>query len=405
MAVEPTVGTIEPVNVVEPGGDVNSPQPPPQNRTASRADSDRRLRQWQVAGIAVASKFLIFLFAAESYLILGNEPIHGFKGWLAILNRWDTVHYLDIAQHGYGGSGASRNLLAFFPAYPWAVRSFSLLFRDYLISALLVSALASVIAAVLLYRLAALDFSPGLARRAAWFLLIFPTSYFLHFAYAESLFLALALGSILAARIGRWADCGITGALAGLARINGLVLIPVLAYEAVLQYRKSGRLEWRFLAAAAPGLGFGGYLLLNLQATGDPLAFMAIQREHWYKHLAAPWTGIGGAIRSVLGRSPGDSQMFGTQELLFILLGLACTIYCWIKLRRAYAIWMTGNWLLFTCTSFVYSVPRYSLTMFPIFITFAVMARNKVWGSVITIWSLLFLSLFTSMFVRGQWAF
>src|SRR5215471_10766717 len=252
-----------------------------QDRAAIGADPVWKVEQWKVAATALAVKFLIFVFAAESYLILGNEPIHGFKGWLAILNRWDTVHYLDIAQHGYGGSGASRNLLAFFPAYPWAVRSFSLLFRDYLISALLVSALASVIAAVLLYRLAALDFSPGLARRAAWFLLIFPTSYFLHFAYAESLFLALALGSILAARMGRWADCGITGALAGLARINGLVLIPVLAYEAVLQYRKSGWLEWRFLAAAAPALGFGVYLLLNLEATGDPLAFLAVQREYW----------------------------------------------------------------------------------------------------------------------------
>jgi hypothetical protein len=50
-------------------------------------------------------------------------------------------------------------------------------------------------------------------------------------------------------------------------------------------------------------------------------------------------------------------------------------------------------------------MPRYMLTMFPIFILFALLARNRLWYAVITIWSLLFLALFTSLFVRGLWAF
>jgi hypothetical protein len=196
-----------------------------------------------------------------------------------------------------------------------------------------------------------------------------------------------------------------TGTLAGLARINGLVLIPVLAYEAALQYRKSRRLEWSFLAVAGPALGFGGYLFVNFRETGNPLAFMAVQREHWYKHLALPWNGMRETLSSIRWRPPAEAQMVGTQELLFILLGLACTIYCWVKLRRAYAIWMTGNWLLFTCTSFIYSVPRFTLVMFPIYMIFALLAGNKLWSAIVTLWSLLFLSLFTGLFVRGQWAF
>jgi hypothetical protein len=43
--------------------------------------------------------------------------------------------------------------------------------------------------------------------------------------------------------------------------------------------------------------------------------------------------------------------------------------------------------------------------MFPIFILFALLGRNRFWNAVITIWSLLFLALFTSLFVRGWWAF
>ena len=70
--------------------------------------------------------------------------------------------------------------------------------------------------------------------------------------------------------------------------------------------------------------------------------------------------------------------MIGTQEVTFIALGLVCTIVSWIKLRPVYSVWMTGNWILFVCVSFVLSVPRYTLTMFPIFILFAMLAARRV---------------------------
>jgi hypothetical protein len=66
---------------------------------------------------------------------------------------------------------------------------------------------------------------------------------------------------------------------------------------------------------------------------------------------------------------------------------------------------MTGNWLLFTSVTFIESTPRYTLTLFPIFILFALVAANRFWNAVITVWSLLFLALFAGLFVRGWWAF
>jgi hypothetical protein len=50
-------------------------------------------------------------------------------------------------------------------------------------------------------------------------------------------------------------------------------------------------------------------------------------------------------------------------------------------------------------------VPRYTLTMFPIFILFALLAARRVWFAVITIWSILYLAFFSSMFTWGRWAF
>jgi hypothetical protein len=67
---------------------------------------------------------------------------------------------------------------------------------------------------------------------------------------------------------------------------------------------------------------------------------------------------------------------------------------------------MILNWLLFVSTSFIQSVPRYTLTLFPLFILMALAAARNWWANVLfTVWSLLFLSLFVTQFVKGWWAF
>ena len=197
---------------------------------------------------------------------------------------------------------------------------------------------------------------------------------------------------------------GVFGALACLTRVNGLVLIPALVVEAGHQYWTTRRWQWQWLAIGIIPLGFGGYLLLNLYVTGDAFAFFAIQRQNFHKSLTWPWIGIDSSI-GALGREAAEAQMIGVQELLFIVLGLVCTVVSWIKLRPIYSVWMTVNWLLFTSVTFVLSVPRYTLTMFPIFILFAMLATRRIWLAVLTFWSILYLGLFASVFVWGRWAF
>jgi Gpi18-like mannosyltransferase len=360
---------------------------------------------WRIIATVFALKAVVFVFAAQSYQIISNNRLHGFRGWLDSLARWDTVHFLNIAQNGYSGTGPDRILLAFFPLYPWTTRGVAYVAGDYLISALLVSTAASVAVALLLFRLARQDFPESIAERAVWFLFIFPTSYFLHFAYTESLFMALALGALLAARKKLWMAAGLLGALACLTRITGLVLTLALVAEVIEEFRRDRRFDPRWLWIAVVPAGFAVYLLINSALTGDPFAFLAIQKEHWHKSAAPPWTGIRQVLDSISWRPAGESQVMGTQEFLFIVLGLVGTIYSWVKLRIAYSVWMTANWLIFTGTSFVYSVPRYALTLFPVFILFGRVAQNPLWNSVITAWSLTFLALFSTLFVCGYWAY
>jgi len=114
---------------------------------------------------------------------------------------------------------------------------------------------------------------------------------------------------------------------------------------------------------------------------------------------------MGGAIGIMMGWEPGQAERVGAQELLCGLLGLIGVVASWIKLRPIYAMWLTGNWLLFASVTFLESMPRYTLTMFPIFILFGLAGGNRFWRVLITVWSLLFLALFSSLFMRGWWAF
>jgi Mannosyltransferase (PIG-V) len=103
---------------------------------------------------------------------------------------------------------------------------------NHVVSALIVSGTALLIGTVLFRRLVSIDFTPGVALRSAWFFLIFPTAYFLHVPYTESLFFVLIIGSLLAERRDCWWLVGMLGALSWTTRANPIILLPTLAVEA-----------------------------------------------------------------------------------------------------------------------------------------------------------------------------
>ncbi|SOD73269.1 mannosyltransferase PIG-V [Jatrophihabitans sp. GAS493] len=373
----------------------------------AEAPSEFRAFAGPIVALVLGVKLFIYMIGVIANEVFSNTGFNSMSARFDIWNRWDAPHYLSIAQYGYQTSGDPANFVVFFPGYPWMVRIFAVpLGGNYLLAAFAVSTVASIAAALLLGYLVRGDSGDSeLALRAVWFFLIFPTSYFLHLPYTESLFMACILGTFLAARMDKWLLAGIAGALATLTRINGLVLLPALAVEAYSQYRATGRIRLQWLWIALAGLGVAVYLYMNYHVYGRPFAFMTVQREHWYKTLQWPWTGIHSKIEAGHGAKPGDKQMLVDQELLYIVIGAVATIATWIWLRPSYAIWMTGNWLLFTSTSYILSTPRYTLTLFPIFILLAKVGRNRIVAMLVSVWSILFLGLFTSLFAIGQWAY
>ena len=99
-----------------------------------------------------------------------------------------------------------------------------------------------------------------------------------------------------------------------------------MAIEAWLQWRRGEpmRPSW----AGAPALvaaGFGIYLALNWSVYGDPLAFMAIQRLHWFKELKWPWEGIA-SVTGWFGDPNGDAALvYGWAEMAAIVVGGVAT--------------------------------------------------------------------------------
>lgn len=358
-----------------------------------------------VAAMVLVVKAAVLIFGALAFQVSDDERVRTLTGLLSIWNRWDGPQYLLIAQHGYAAAGDQRLALAFFPLYPWCIRLTTMVVRDAALGAFLVSTVASVVAGMAMMRLFAIDYPPRLARRAVWFLFIFPTSYFLHIDYSESLFLALVLASFLAARRERWMTAGLLGALAALTRPNGILLLPALGIEALWRLRETRRFERRWLWAGLVPIGFVVYLLLNYHVTGDPAAFLSVQREHWSHTLVPPWSSIRVNFDIARDGTPAQAATIGTQVLFYLAVGLAGTIAAAFSLRPSYTVWMALNWLLFTTQSWDISAPRYTLTMFPLFILLARLARRRTWDAGITVWSLMWLAAFASEFIHNQWAF
>lgn len=355
-----------------------------------------------------------------SYTVLWAKYVRSPHQWFEIWDQWDFGYYQKIAEFGYSGTDGST---AFYPLFPWLLRLVAYFSKSYLAAGLIVSGIAGIVAAILLRRLVQLDYRASVAMRSVWFFLIFPTAYFLHVGYGEGLFLALALASILAARMERWWLAGVLGAFCWMTRAPGAVIVPSAVparstshaplLGADLGQPHAGDFgplpagpswNWQWLWIAIVPIGFAVYLLINQSVSGDPFAFLQTRKLSFDQSFALPLAGIRQAIWAHYP-SPSEAEMMGAQELFFVALGFVCTIISWLKLRPVYATWMTGCWILSASVSFFRSIPRYTLTMFPIFILFALLGKNRFWAGVLTVWSLLLFALFAVLFARGEWAF
>lgn len=318
--------------------------------------------------------------------------------------HWDAPHYLAIARFGYARSGDLRNLIAFFPLYPALIQALATTGLPLWVAALVLNNAGGLLATILLYEVGRHQGSDPAAFRAAVLFNVFPTAYFLFNGYTEGVFCAFAFGAVLAARRERWLLAGTLGGLAAATRLTGLALLPLLAVEVWMARRRLRRLATALLAILMPAGGFALYLAVNWLVLGDALAFVQVQRDHWYHRLSAPWVGLYAAARGLAWRTPWEKLTVGGGELVAGIGAYLTTALAAIRLRPGDAVYAAVLTVLMTFLPFWLSIPRYLLAMFPLFL---LLGRIRILQVQIALTALFATGLlvFSVAFAKGYWAF
>lgn len=207
--------------------------------------------------------------------------------------RWDGTHYVKLVELGYGGyvENGQNLFLVFFPLYVWIVRAVRLLIPNTALAGMLVSFLCFGGGSVYLYALTAGEYGERKARRTLALLWAFPFSFFFGGIMTESLFFLTTTAGLYHIRKHQWWRVSLWGIAAALTRMQGVILIGAAVAELVnwkqpfckrgTERRKAlTEILKRLPLLCTPVLGSLGYLVLNYYVTGDPLAFLTMQK-HW----------------------------------------------------------------------------------------------------------------------------
>ena len=311
------------------------------------------------------------------------------RGWhfspyrlLDIWGRWDTGWYMSIVHNGYmlqADHTQQQTNLTFFPLYPMFVRLILLPIPDswqtdgvVLLVGVLVSNLCLLGALFLLYLFAQeITHDVGVAQRTVYYLLLFPTAFFLSCFYTDAPFLLLSVAALYAAQRRLWAWAALAAALLSITRPLGVLITPALAwiYLSSLDWRireVRANVLWLLLAPVP----FLLYLAWMGQATGDWLAPLNAQQA-FFRGFAWPW-------QTLFAPAHPHPLITPLEQFFLALFLIVATIACWRLPSAAYGLWVWALTLPFLFTGTTTSSLRYIVVAFPVYIVLAQWGKHVV---------------------------
>ena len=363
---------------------------------AEQAPGMKKTKLWGLPGklsSGLTEIILLFLVSRGVLTIVGVLSItligrrtggrlewdHPPYSWLDIWGQWDTGWYLDIAQNWYSAEAHYHNLCnyAFFPFYPTLIKLLGAVIGNHYYAGLIISNVSLLGAAILLYKLVELDHDQEVAIHSVKYLFIWPTSFILSGVLSEALFLLLVLGCFYYARKGAWPKAGIAGFFLSLTRVNGVCVSIPLLYEYMKgkNFRLKG-IRADILALGLLPLGLLVFCVYNYYLTGDYLAFVHIQSA-WGRHFDNPLkklvNGMFGATRpSSIVAAWFTGFTLASLAIFYQRIPLSYLLFCFISLFLPLS---TG----------LMSMPRYTVVLFPVFILFALLGKDKKVDTAFTI--------------------
>jgi hypothetical protein len=339
----------------------------------------------------------------------------------ATVVRWDAIHYIYIAQSGY----KEVQDTVFFPFYPLLIKVGGVVVRSDVIAGVVISLVAFVVALVLLHRLAREELDIRAADATVWLLAFAPMSLFFTAVYTESLFLALSVGALYAARHERWALACCLAAVAAVTRVPGVLLIVPIAifyWQSPPHVRRAK--PWQVAWLALPALALAAFLAYMQKQGFGWSAPIKNQTGHAHEHtFSGPiWTVthavsdgisgfghiIGGSAAITNGFSSGLSNSAENVMLLVVLLICVATlVIAWMRLPSAYAIYALLILLecLWSPVSYrpLMSLDRYALVIFPLWMAAGSWLSDRRLVGPVVVLSAVLLSFFSICI--AAWAF
>ncbi|HLI95075.1 MAG TPA: mannosyltransferase family protein [Candidatus Baltobacteraceae bacterium] len=362
----------------------------------------------------ITTRFAIIVIAELAAVIVGQRPgEHAQESQNLLLNvwgRWDAVHYIDIATFGYHGTD-----MAFFPLYPLLVAGLGALMGNHLAAGIVISNVALFFGLLFLYKLVEHEFDRGVARRAIFYISIFPTAVFFSAVYTESLFFMLTVASFYYMRQRHWWRAGIIGLFAAMTRVEGVLLIVPFVIEWVTanwtlvkdpfdpdNVKALRRAAVDLLPLVLIGLGLALYMGYLWVLNGDPLYFSHVQ-IHWNRHLAAPWTAIINSWHQITRTHNGQTIANQSIQLAFTALMIGVLLGGFRKLKPSYIAYMALSIIVPMSTSSLMSMQRFALVLFPMFAILALWGKRPSVNNTVVAFSLPLLGLFTVLFADWYW--
>lgn len=366
-----------------------------------------------MASVLLSRLALVIITSLIAWICTKASPDLNFSRfrWL----RWDASHYISIAEHGYQTVGDARNFIVFLPLYPFFIRLFNYIFRNYVISAYIVSYVSAVLSGYFLYLLVKNDSDESTAFRALKYYLIFPFSFFLFIPMSESLFMLFLLGAVYFARKKKWLLSGAFGYCCALTRMPGVfVAVPVFieaAHDLFKNIRNKIRSNivyinpYKDLWAKITGLfmipmGFVTYLYINYSVHGEWLKFLEFQKNHWHNEAQPFYETLKTTVSCLLSDSYDLTFKLGVSipNLLMFIIGVVILWYGIAKMRVSYVAFLVVYILTTYSPSWLLSAGRYMIGAFPIYIAFAQMTKRKGADILLTAFNLLLLIFFSSIY-------
>jgi len=332
-----------------------------------------------------------------------------YEKFAEIFAAWDSGWYWDIARRGYFFSPDAQSSIAFFPLYPVLMRAVAAPFgggdRATWIAGIVISLSAFALGLIALHRFTERIFgSREVARSTVLLIAVFPWSLFFTRVYAESLFLLMSVLAVSRAHDRQWWRAGLWGALATLARPNGILIGLPLILLALRDRPGLREIASRWIQLTPVPAALVAYCAYAYMLTGDPLGWMSAQAHWGYSLGHPPWQQLLRMVGELLEYGPYDYFFISNIAPFELLHGIPALIFLALtpaifkRLGVAMGSYVLVSLLVPLSSNTLEGLGRYASVLFPAFMLVGSMASHRVFEAIVIV-SVIFRTLIVCLFV------